>query len=1554
MLIIQPSKVVRAPLVHVRPPHPFVVISQSWPSVLIPILALKLPLAGVFFPRGLHKYFKPPSDKQEVKPWLPLPALATTTFASPVVFFVSGDLAFIESVWRHLGGSKRVIVSLELDFRLSLKVQRFVFTKFDAFLKTHELQRSVFRDHLCGGATDATFIFGFGYGLGSQVVPSPTPNVPRAIRHYIEGGENVPRSIVKVPITSLTPLPDEPRRAAIWEEQGSLKFLRGEGLLPVSKMDAKVGCPSHFHPGFVVLRPLSFIETLRLHQIPLHMDKELKSGGFRRPYPFESSASSVIFTSILRQLWGGVGGGLVNDTTDLHSGLANDDTQDRESESDNNVVVNTAMSHNATAGASTLETSGSTPTDIKQSSMTDSDNVPDQSLDFDADVTLTTSSSTESHSSSSVDTAVDKMWQFEFENGFSPLFAHNNEPLDDDTITTSDSVETLVVRNPLPSGVERVELCSSPPLFETGPPFSVGQVIFAIPAGGPSRDGKRAFVMEADHPKYILYLETGETVDTSAHSPKFDLFPRYRMGEGTRFAADPDDPFELIRSKCRHNHGSFGLVHDSLLDSLQRIREEKAHAKAVKSDDARVPVELWNAEIRCDRPESSRDAALDFFRSRCWRRYIRNLTRDCASFLRTTYGDDWSKLPRRNAKGKLTPLGQDQYIVNQIIWHATHTNWFEYNAGSRLVHFRWPRRYRKFAKTGVPVWFESPGPTSKEPQPPISEPTRSRVREKIEKVVHRRYMVCDDMKLKSYIRYFGVPKGDDDIRLVYDGTASGLNDSLWVPSFWLPTIDSVTRALGSDSYMADRDIGDCFLNYQLDPAVVPYTGVDLNPLYKKGENEHARIGHWDRSGMGFKSSPYTSCLLGLVVEEVCKGDRNNTRLGIDGKEENPFQWHSVRLNLPGPDYDPSLSWVSKLRKDGRLACDIFTFVDDERLVGPTRELTYQAAHTMAAKQAYMGVQDSSRKVRPVSKRTGAWAGSVVHVIEELGVCQLTSEEKWQKMKTILQKLASVLDGGAKELNHSELISDTGFLVYVTRTYPSMIPYLKGFHLTAHMWRGDRDEEGWKLPPKQSLDDDDNSVTSLDSLTSLDITRAGSHGLNLDREASFGKGTRDDQEESALNYVLKASKNLPAPHAPASNLTPVVPRLRDDVWALQQLTQSELPALKVVRPTMVVQVFYGFGDAAGKGFGATIAGNFNCSKKLSQPHTRQGLNYRLGVWNAQEEMESSNWKEFSNLVDATEEEAAAGRLQNCEFFLFTDNSTAESCFYRGSSKSDKLHRLVVRLRRLEMDHGLLIHLIHVSGKRMIAQGTDGCSRGFLMEGVMAGENMLDFVDLGKSAIDRHPLLLKWLQSWTTPDLKPLKPEGWFVEGHGITGGKPDSHKVWIPTHEPSGCTHCWAPPPAAADAALEELAKARHKRTDTYHVIVIPRLMAPRWRRLFNKTCDFSFVVSPGVSFWPDNMFEPLWVGIVLPFTQHRPWCFKRAPILVEMGRDLRRMLHESEEESRNLLRKLWSLPKRVAPVSQRVACGMLHVPWKGQVSPKDRVRRSRKSVAQRGGSSEKN
>jgi hypothetical protein len=90
--------------------------------------------------------------------------------------------------------------------------------------------------------------------------------------------------------------------------------------------------------------------------------------------------------------------------------------------------------------------------------------------------------------------------------------------------------------------------------------------------------------------------------------------------------------------------------------------------------------------------------------------------------------------------------------------------------------------------------------------------------------------------VKSLIKYFAVPKGLSDIRIVYDATASGLNEAVWAPSFWLPTIDSsMVRALGSSSWMVDRDIGDMFLNFQLHESAWCYAGIDIKPIMTKKE-----------------------------------------------------------------------------------------------------------------------------------------------------------------------------------------------------------------------------------------------------------------------------------------------------------------------------------------------------------------------------------------------------------------------------------------------------------------------------------------------------------------------------------------------------------------------------------------------------------------------------------------------------------------------------------------------------------------------------------------------
>ncbi len=72
-----------------------------------------------------------------------------------------------------------------------------------------------------------------------------------------------------------------------------------------------------------------------------------------------------------------------------------------------------------------------------------------------------------------------------------------------------------------------------------------------------------------------------------------------------------------------------------------------------------------------------------------------------------------------------------------------------------------------------------------------------------------------------------------------------------------------------------------------------------------------------------------------------------------------------------------------MRKDGQIACDLFTFVDNKWVVDPTEELTWQASHVLALKQSYLGIQDAARKARPCSQTTGVWARTIAHVMDQL-------------------------------------------------------------------------------------------------------------------------------------------------------------------------------------------------------------------------------------------------------------------------------------------------------------------------------------------------------------------------------------------------------------------------------------------------------------------------------------------------------------------------------------------------------------------------------------------
>ncbi len=149
----------------------------------------------------------------------------------------------------------------------------------------------------------------------------------------------------------------------------------------------------------------------------------------------------------------------------------------------------------------------------------------------------------------------------------------------------------------------------------------------------------------------------------------------------------------------------------------------------------------------------------------------------------------------------------------------------------------------------------------------------------------------------------------------------------------------------------------------------------------------------------------------------------------------------------------------------------------------------------------------------------------------------------------------------------------------------MVPYLKGFHLTIKMWRGRHDAEGLKVL-------DNSSIGSNLSLSSLNITRAGGHRMDLSLVV-------EDEDLARATHHLGMKTGGGDAYTPDNGLTIPLPRFKDDLAALIRLTDFTILPLRMVRPSQVIHVFCGFGEALKKQFGATISRNCNCRAWLTK-------------------------------------------------------------------------------------------------------------------------------------------------------------------------------------------------------------------------------------------------------------------------------------------------------------------------------------------------------------------
>ena len=243
----------------------------------------------------------------------------------------------------------------------------------------------------------------------------------------------------------------------------------------------------------------------------------------------------------------------------------------------------------------------------------------------------------------------------------------------------------------------------------------------------------------------------------------------------------------------------------------------------------------------------------------------------------------------------------------------------------------------------------------------------------------------------------------------------------------------------------------------------------------------------------------------------------------------------------------------------------------------------------------------------------------------------------------------------------------------------------------------------------------------------------------------------------------------------------------------------------------------------------------------------------------------------------------------EVFIFTDNAVMERTYIRGSSKSPKLHDLIVELRKLQMDGALIIHFIWIAGTRMIRQGTDALSRGLVTTRNMSVDRFLRSLPLNKTAFELQDNLQSQVKGWLEDDdWEFTETKDWFYNVFTNPKGS------WV-----------WCPPPALGRIAIDQLCEVKHMHPESRHIFLCPTLMEQEWGKALSKIADTRFTFGRKSCLWNKDLHEPLTIAFVCPLLSSAPWKVSRLPSLANWERRLFEMPHKDTVDVRDYMREFW-------------------------------------------------
>jgi hypothetical protein len=486
------------------------VILGGWPNKLLAVLSLDFTLLGAYFPAKFHCYFKP---RREITSWLTPSDVQHSYFPEGAGLLVLGSPAFINGILLAAGRLRRVFALVLLRLcGLTVRGLRKDWAAAKDVLHWHGLTVVLFLDSIIGGAADAHYMFGFSEDLGSNVLPNLVMGLPRTLCHFMDGGTSgffPPKSRV---LRSTVPLLADPPRKVLRH----LDVVLGEGLFPSSRPLSEVFFPSHFFPRHWVRHPLSLVEMLRLHQLPLSMDPLLRDLSPANGLPFADSPSPDLFVSLFWQLWGAeFEGGEAEVTVSLETppnmpvedeeameeggtGKCDGDEEGMEeggkSNGDEEEIEEGGTGRSV--GDGTATTALSTSLGLEPCGGTLGTVLPSCEM-----------TAAEIDTQEAEDLAIGLSRHFEFD--FGDTFVDVSESITDDDTTCSSLASANTLRSQTSRQAQGGGYCGlephemEMPTYYPGPLFPVGDVILADVG---DHRLQQAFVIGLDHPKYRLRL----------------------------------------------------------------------------------------------------------------------------------------------------------------------------------------------------------------------------------------------------------------------------------------------------------------------------------------------------------------------------------------------------------------------------------------------------------------------------------------------------------------------------------------------------------------------------------------------------------------------------------------------------------------------------------------------------------------------------------------------------------------------------------------------------------------------------------------------------------------------------------------------------------------------------------------------------------------------------------------------------------------------------------------------------------------------------------------